>query len=129
MKHQRTAGSARKPSKSIRKNRRRSAREQRRWLDRHERSGLSQRDFCARHGLALSTFTYWKRRERAAGAKQAISFVEVPRPVGEAQALRMTDAAVVIELPGGVRIELPQATEPKWLAALLREMGAAGCSR
>lgn len=41
----------------------------------------------------------------------------------------MTDAAVVIELPGGVRIELPQATEPKWLAALLREMGAAGCSR
>lgn len=41
----------------------------------------------------------------------------------------MTDAGVLIELPGGVRIELSPATEPKWLAALLREMGAAGCSR
>jgi hypothetical protein len=79
--------------------------------------------------LALSTFTYWKRRERAGGAEQAISFVEVPRSVPEVQALPMMDAAVVIELPGGVRIELPQVTESKWLAALLREMGAAGCSR
>lgn len=129
MKHQRTAGSARNPSNPDRKFRRRSVRERRRWLDRHERSGLSQRDFCARHGLALSTFTYWKRRERAAGAEQAISFVEVPRPVGEARAMPMTDSAVAIELPGGVRIELPAATEPKWLAALLREMGATGCSR
>lgn len=129
MKHQRTAGSARKPSNPSRKIHRRSTRERRRWLDRHERSGLSQRDFCARHGLALSTFTYWKRRERAAGAEQAISFVEVPRPIGEERTLPITDAAVVIELPGGVRIELSQTTEPKWLAALLREMGAAGCSR
>lgn len=129
MKHQRTAGSTRKASNPSRKIRRRSARERRRWLARHERSGLSQRDFCARHGLALSTFTYWKRRERAAGAEEAISFVEVPRHAGEVQTLPMTDAAVVIEVPGGVRIELSQATESKWLAALLREMGAAGCSR
>jgi uncharacterized iron-regulated membrane protein len=129
MKHQRTAGSARKPSNPRREVHRCSVAERRRWLDRHERSGLSQWDFCARHGLALSTFTYWKRRERATGAEQAISFVEVPGPVGEAQALPMTDAAVVIELAGGVRIELPQATEAKWLAALLREIGAPGCSR
>lgn len=129
MKRQRTAGSTRKSSKPTWKTGRRSGRERRRWLDRQERSGLSQRDFCARHGLALSTFTYWKRRERAAGAEQAISFVEVPRAASEVRALPMTDAAVVIELPGGVRIELLQATEPKWLGALLVEMGAAGCSR
>lgn len=84
MNQQRTAGSARKPSNPSRKIQRRSAAERRRWLDRHDRSGLSQRDFCARHGLALSTFTYWKRRERPAGPEQAISFVEVPRPLGEA---------------------------------------------
>lgn len=129
MKHQRTAGSARKPGNPRRKIHRRSAHERRRWLDRHERSGLSQRDFCTRHGLALSTFTYWKRRERAAGAAQAASFVEVPRPLGERQGVPMSDAAVVIEVPGGVRIELSATTEPKWLAGLLREMGAAGCSR
>lgn len=128
MKHQRTAGSARKPSKPSRKSRRRSVPERRRWLDRQARSGLSQRDFCARHGLALSTFTYWRRRERA-GIELPASFVEVPHPIGERQALGERDAAVLIELPGGVRIELSQATEPRWLATLLREMGAAGCSR
>ena len=55
--------------------------------------------------------------------------MEVPRHASEVQTVPMTDAAVVIEVPGGVRIELSQATESKWLAALLREMGAAGCSR
>ena len=55
--------------------------------------------------------------------------MEVARHAGEVQTLPMTDPAVVIEVPGGVRIELSQATEPKWLAVLLREMGAAGCSR
>jgi hypothetical protein len=129
MKHQRSASSARKTSNPSRKICRRSAEERRGWLDRHERSGLSQRDFCARHGSALSTFTYWKRRERAASGEQAESCVEVPRAVEEGQGLPMMDATVLIELLGGVRIEMSQATEPKWLAGLLRELGAVACSR
>ena len=41
----------------------------------------------------------------------------------------MALAGVLIELPSGVRFELSQATDPKWLAALLRELGTVACSR
>lgn len=34
----------------------------RRRFEQFERSGLSQMSFCREHGLALSTFTLWKRR-------------------------------------------------------------------
>ena len=129
MKHQRSASSARKPSNPGRKICRRGAAEWRRWLARYERSGLSQKAFCTRHGLALSTLTYWRRRERARATEQSVSFVEVAQLPATAVPARLVDSAVVIELPGGVRLELPQATEPKWLAALLRELGMAACSR
>ena len=129
MRHQRSASSARKAGNRGRRIHRRSPAERRRWLDRYERSGLSQKAFCARHGLAPSTLTYWKRWERAAGTEQAASFVEVPRSVGTVEGSLAADAAVLIELPGGVRLEFPQAADPKWLAALLRGLGRVGCSR
>jgi hypothetical protein len=47
--------------------------------------------------------------------------VTVPSP--------MADTGVLIELPGGVRLEVSQATDPKWLAALLRELETVACSR
>jgi len=31
-------------------------------IQRQASSGLAQRDFCHREGLAVSTFTYWKRK-------------------------------------------------------------------
>ena len=55
--------------------------------------------------------------------------MEVPRAVEEGQGLPMMDATVLIELLGGVRIEMSQATEPKWLAGLLRELGTVACLR
>ena len=129
MKHQKNASSARKPSTPGRKICRRGAAEWRRWLARYERGGLSQRAFCARHGLALSTLTYWRRRERNRAAGQSASFVEVPQPAMLTVRSPMADTGVLIELPGGVRLEVSQATDPKWLAALLRELGTVACSR
>jgi len=41
---------------------RRSASEWSELIARQAASGLSQRDFCDTEGLAVSTFTYWKRR-------------------------------------------------------------------
>ena len=41
----------------------------------------------------------------------------------------MADTGVLIELPGGVRLELSRDTDPKWLAALLRDLGTVACSR
>ena len=129
MKHQRSANSARKPRPPGRKICRRGATEWRRWLARYERSGLSQKAFCARHGLALSTLTYWRRRERNRAAEQSASFVEVPQSAVSAVPSSMALAGILIELPSGVRFELSRATDAKWLAALLRELGTVACSR
>ena len=129
MKHQKNASPARKPSTLGRRICRCGAAEWRRWLARYERSGLSQQAFCVRHGLALSTLTYWRRRERNRVSGQSASFVEVPRPAVAAVPSAMADTGVLIELPGRVRLEVSQATDPKWLAALLRELETVACSR
>ncbi len=46
---------------------RRSAAEWRQLIEAQAASGLSRRAFCERHGLAVSTFGYWKRKLRQAG--------------------------------------------------------------
>jgi len=44
-------------------------------------SGLSQRAFCAKQGVAYSTFSVWAHGKRGrAAAKAAASFLEVPLP-------------------------------------------------
>ena len=48
-------------------------------IDRQGASGLSQRDFCAAEGLAVSTFAYWKRK--LAGSLVSKPLSEVDRPL------------------------------------------------
>jgi hypothetical protein len=40
-------------------------------------SGVSQRAYCARHGLSLAAFGYWRNRIREAPATPAPTFVPV----------------------------------------------------
>lgn len=122
MKHQRNANSARKPSPKGRRSHRRGAAERRQLLDRYERSGLTQKAFCLRHGVALSTLQYWRRRARDADQEPAPSFVEVPQVSGMGRGLSVT-AAVLIELPGGARLEVPAGTDAQWLSGVIRAMG------
>ena len=122
MKHQRNANSARKPSPKGRRIQRRGIAEKRQLLDRYERSGLSQKAFCLRHGVALSTLQYWRRRARDTDQEPTPSFVEIPQVTGIA-GVRSVEAAVFIELPGGVRLEVPAGTDAQWLSGLLRAMG------
>ena len=122
MKHQRNANSARKPSPKGHRIQRRSVSERRRLLARYERSGLSQKAFCLRHGVALSTLQYWRRRARDTDQEPTPSFVEIPQVTGIA-GVRSVEAAVFIELPGGVRFEVPTGTDAQWLSGLLRAMG------
>ncbi len=124
MKHQRTANSARKPSPKGRRIQRRSAAERRKLLDRYERSGLSQQAFCLRHRVALSTLQYWRRRAREAAQEPSPSFIEVPQVTGMARAVS-GEAAVIIELPGGARLEVRSGTDAQWLSGLVRAMGTA----
>lgn len=92
-------------------------------LARYERSGLSQQAFCRRHGVALSTLQYWRRRARDAEKASAPTFVEVPqRP--DPLARRGSAEAVFIELASGVRLQVGVGTETQWLSGLLRALGA-----
>jgi transposase len=48
----------------------------RRWIDLWQKSGLSVRAFCARHGLAAPSFYAWRRAIRLRDAAP-VSFVPV----------------------------------------------------
>jgi hypothetical protein len=66
-----------------------------------ERSGLSQRQFCAKRGLALSTFQWWRAKlRRAEVPATAAPFVPLtlgaPAPV----------AAIEVELRSKTRLRL-----------------------
>lgn len=91
-------------------------------LDRYECSGLSQKAFCQRHSVALSTLQYWRRHARDTDQEPTPSFVEIPQVSGMARALS-SEAAVFIELSGGVRLEVPTGTDAQWLSGLVRAMG------
>lgn len=58
---------------------RRSASEWSALIERQAASGLSQRDFCDTEGLAVSTFTYWKRK--LAGGPVAKPRLQTDRPL------------------------------------------------
>ncbi len=40
-------------------------------MDAYEAGGLTQRQFCEHHGLAYSTFSYWRKRLSPAAATDA----------------------------------------------------------
>lgn len=75
------------------------------WLGRlsqWESSGLSQREFCAKHGLALSTFQWWRRR--LADADQGTSgAVFLPLPMS-LQPVASATSVVEVELRSGTRL-------------------------
>jgi len=104
-----------------------------RYLDRWERSGLSQAGFCRRHGLKAVTFGWWKRklaterthiRRRGADAGRASSvahradFVEVA----------MTSAGMAayeVVLSRGVVLRLPADFDPDRVSQLIAVVKAA----
>lgn len=88
-----------------------------RWLSRWERSGLTQSEFCRRHGLKLANFAWWKRklmsqvgscRPQAALAK----FVEVALPAGRASGYEVV-------LSGGRVVRVPDEFEAEAVSRLI----------
>lgn len=60
-------------------------------------SGLSQKAFCQREGLALSTFQYWKRRLRAEEAHAAPASGSSPAVI---------DLGALDDRPAGWEVEI-----------------------
>ena len=74
-------------------------------LDKQQRSGLSQRAYCAAHDLSLKSFAYWRRKQRhGASMIEAprlvpVRLIEEPAPVGAAgSGVRLHTGGVVIDL-------------------------------
>lgn len=65
-----------------------------RHFERWRASGLTQRAYCTREGLALSTFDHWRRQARKAQGEVA----PAPQSVS---AHRLTLVPVQLEAPGG----------------------------
>lgn len=68
----------------------------------YRRSGLSQRLFADRAGIALSTLTRWLRGEMPAGTVAEAAFVELPPITSPAAPLFCR-----LQLPGGIILEIP----------------------
>jgi hypothetical protein len=93
-------------------------------LTEYETSGLQQKDFCAKHDLSLSTFQYWlyrrsKKSDSQSGPATKFLPVEVvPSPALSARREQAT-SGVIVELPGGVRVQLSSDVPARYLAEFL----------
>ena len=101
-------------------------------LDEFERSGLTGQKFAELTGLKYQTFATWaQKRRRQRGAHGAMK-----APERTADKVRWLEAVVeqaqnsagqnlrglVLELPGGARVELRDAKQAEMAAALLRAL-------
>jgi hypothetical protein len=84
-----------------------------------EKSGTSRRAFCARHGVALSTFDWWRKRLRAvpreahAGrAERDALFVELTAPAAALADSRRVVPAWDLELELGAGMVLRLRRSP-----------------
>jgi len=99
----------------------------RRWLSRWERSGLTQTEFCRRHGLKLANFAWWKRKltsqmgsARSAGASASSArFVEVALPAEQALGYEVV-------LSGGRVVRVPAEFDTQSVSRLIVAVESAG---
>ena len=74
-------------------------------MDGWQRSGVSQRDYCSQRGLALSTFTLWRRRLSTTQLRAlpvgVVDLVPVPRAFTAPTPVSRQTSASVLSLQGG----------------------------
>ena len=95
------------------------AAEMHRLIEEFERVGSSQAAFCRAHGLAMSTFLYWRRR--AAEARRQ-AFVEVE--IAPSAKLGDDHRGIEVVLPGGVIVRIGTDTDEAAIRRVLRAAGA-----
>jgi len=83
-------------------------------LRRFERSGLTVAKFCRQEGVSVPSFYQWRKRlaEAAAGSR---------RSTPAFQQVMLAGSVVAIELPSGVRVELP-AQQLQLVRAVVAEL-------
>jgi transposase-like protein len=90
-----------------------------------ERGELTQDEFAARRGVAVTTLRSWiykLRRER----KASVSLVPVRVIASTAPKARLPEAAIAeleIELPSGTRLRFSSSVAVEYVAALAQRLG------
>jgi transposase-like protein len=79
-------------------------------IEAYLREGVTQREFCARHGIGKPTFSYWVSKYRNTN-RSGGAFVEI------ASAPR---ASVEIVFPSGATVRLLEPVSPEFIASLVR---------
>lgn len=96
-------------------------------------SGLSQRAYCARHGLSYSAFGYWRNRVKAEPAVPTPAFVPViVEPSAEAVAAPALEPAtpevgIEIRLPHGRTVVVAGRFDEVALARVIRVLEQVPC--
>jgi len=97
-------------------------------LDEFERSGLSGPKFAALVGIKYQTFAAWSlRRRKLNGRKTAVKPIEQVRWLEAVVDQKQTSivpktSPLLLQLPGGARLELTHAEQAPLAAALLRSL-------
>ncbi len=79
-------------------------------IEEWERSSESREEFCNRHNLQLSTFSYWRTRYAKSTANPTPGFVQVDPGL---------DENLEVIYPNGVIIRLPGTSSLSQLQALI----------
>ena len=90
----------------------------------YRQSGLSQKEFVAKHDVSLSTLQFWlykqSKRKSVSDSNSSPAFVPI-EVVASAAPKARAGGAVEIAVDG-LTLRVAVGTDPKWLAQLLRAL-------
>ena len=103
----------------------RNANEVERIIADFERSGMRRREYCERHGIALPTLDWYRRRVRASRSPATLVPVKIENSALPAPATGTAPQGFTLVLRNGCRIETGWNFDESHLAQLIRIAGAA----
>ncbi len=72
--------------------------------------------------MPVSTLLFWRRRARQTAGPAAGVLVEVPSAAVNGTAATAAGRGIAIRLPNHIELEVSDQTDPRWVAALVREV-------
>ena len=103
------------PSSSAPRRKRHSVAEKKEILSAFDASGLTQKEFCAQHGISVATLAVWRKKLSAENPPGFIR-LDLPPPRGEAS----------VHFPNGVELRVPCDAAPEWIAELCGRLHQVG---
>ena len=99
--------------------RRRSGAEAGQLVAEYEAGGLSQVEFCQKHGLSLATLARYRKRQTQGSPAAGNRWVEVKQSAARPALGIPASSGLAVALPSGRRIEIGRGFDAHTLALLL----------